>query len=268
MAKQLPANITSYDLLKTLALVLMLLDHVGFYFFTDQDWWRVAGRLCVPIWFFLIGYANSRDLGLGIWVGGVILVAFSMLSGEWIFPLNILFSMIIVRMFLDRVMRASKADEESLMAITTVLLFLTLPSYNYWEYGTQGIIMAMFGYMMRNKPEIGEVRDQVILRKLFILFALSQYVFIQGLFFAFSLPQMIVFGYGTFAIMAGLYNFRPQEYPDLTQKIPSFAVATLQFMGRRTLEIYVAHLALFKIMAVFTDPEHYQWLHWSWKMHV
>ena len=49
MAKQLPANITSYDLFKALALVLMLADHIGYYFYDDVDWWRVAGRICVPI---------------------------------------------------------------------------------------------------------------------------------------------------------------------------------------------------------------------------
>ena len=266
MAKQLPANITSYDLFKALALVLMLADHIGYYFYDDVDWWRVAGRICVPIWFFLIGYANSRDLGPRMWIGAVVLVLFSMLTGEWLLPVNILFTMIIVRLVLDRVMRACKTGEESFMAISTVLLFLALPTYNYWEYGTQGIIMAMFGYLMRNKPDIGEVRDQVILRKLFILFAMSQYIFIQGLMFAFPLPEMVVFSLGTFVVMAALYDFQPKEYPALTAKLPHFAVAILEFMGRRTLEIYVAHLILFKLLGPIVDPERFQWLQWSWQM--
>ncbi len=37
----LPAPLTAYDLLKTLAIILMVVDHIGAYFFPDQMWWRV-----------------------------------------------------------------------------------------------------------------------------------------------------------------------------------------------------------------------------------
>ncbi len=49
MNKILPRDLTSYDLLKTLAVILMIIDHVGHHFFPDEMWFRVVGRLCVPI---------------------------------------------------------------------------------------------------------------------------------------------------------------------------------------------------------------------------
>ena len=65
--KTLSSYLTSYDLLKTLALVLMVIDHIGYFFYPEEMWWRVLGRLSVPIWFFLIGYANARDC-FGLWL--------------------------------------------------------------------------------------------------------------------------------------------------------------------------------------------------------
>ena len=47
MPKVLPRELTSYDFLKTFAVVFMVIDHAGFFFFPDNDWMRVAGRLSV-----------------------------------------------------------------------------------------------------------------------------------------------------------------------------------------------------------------------------
>ena len=87
--KTLPTAITSYDLFKTLAVATMLIDHVGIYFFPDELWFRVIGRLSFPIWLFLetimltplaLGYLIT----LGVNGTGVFLVSMSdslMLAG-------------------------------------------------------------------------------------------------------------------------------------------------------------------------------------------
>ena len=50
--------------LKLLALALMLLDHIHFYFPDSPDWFHSAGRLAAPIFFFFAaeGYAHTRDI--------------------------------------------------------------------------------------------------------------------------------------------------------------------------------------------------------------
>ena len=261
MAKQLPFNITSYDLIKAFAILSMILDHTGFYFFEDDNWWRVAGRLCVPIWFFLVGYADSRDIGPRMWIGGTILVLASLAVGMWVFPLNVLFSMLVVRLCLDHVMKACKTSGESFFAMTFCLFLLIPISYSYWEYGTQGILLAMFGYIMKNRPVVTDITNPDLVPKLFGLFAFSQFIFIQGLLFKFDLPQMIVLSAGLFAVNYVLFFFRPAEYPVLTRKLPKFAVSGVQFLGRRTLEIYVGHLILFKFLMMVIDPDRFQWFH-------
>ncbi len=52
--------VTTTDLWKFFGVIFVLVDHYGFFFDNDQDWWRVFGRLAAPIFFFFIGFARTR----------------------------------------------------------------------------------------------------------------------------------------------------------------------------------------------------------------
>ena len=72
----LPLNLTSYDVVKCLTLLFMLVDHVGAFFLTDELWWRVAGRLGFPVWFFLAGYLPvEKKISQELWVGAALLIS-------------------------------------------------------------------------------------------------------------------------------------------------------------------------------------------------
>ena len=66
------------------------------------------------------------------------------------------------------------------------------------------------------------------------------------------------------AVHVVLLVFRPQEYSALTAKIPPPITWILQFCGHRTLEIYVAHLLIFKALAVYWGLSGYGFLDWRW----
>lgn len=255
--------LTSYDLFKAAAVILMILDHVGYYFYPEQEWFRVFGRLCVPIWFFLIGYARSRDLTPPIWIGMGVLVVANVVAGLSVFPLNVLGTMILVRLTIDPVMRAAKRNAESLMVVSAILFALILPSYMVAEYGTQGIIMAMFGYIIRNQVTVPGIKTHQALASGFCLFTMLNFVGIQQLIFAFPTPQMLVMFVGILLVCSALYMFKPMEFPRLTAMIPGPITALLQFLGRYTLEIYVSHLLLFKAMAMYFDPARFQFMQWT-----
>ena len=106
-AKKISSNLTSYDLMKTLAVLLMIIDHTAYYEFIDSDWPRAIGRLCVPIWFFLIGYANTRSIPLRFWGGAILLVFANFVVGYNIFELNVLFSLILARLTIDYCVKKS-----------------------------------------------------------------------------------------------------------------------------------------------------------------
>lgn len=257
MRKQLSHDLTSYDFLKTAAVLLMIVDHIGHYLFPDYLWLRVIGRWCVPIWFFLIGYAESRDMGWRLWAGLAILVAVNVLTGMWILPLNILASMLIVRAMIDPLMRAAMGNGNVFLFLCVALVLLAFPTSYIFEYGTIGIIMAIYGYLARHVPE----RYPAL--PVYGAFALLVFVLVQYPFFGFSLPQFVVTSIGLAAVMTGLGYFRPAAFPKATRSMPSAVAALFRLCGRRTLEIYVAHLVILKFAVLWWRPGNYVPFQWT-----
>lgn len=244
--KPYPAALTSYDVLKSLAVFLMIIDHVGQYFYPDLLWFKVFGRYCVPMWFFLVGYARSRDLSPRMWIGAGILIAADALLGRAIFPLNILVSIIAVRIVLDPLMKFVLQDKRYFWAIAVGLFILIVPTYPWVEYGSLAIILAMFGYIVRagNKVFATPV----------ILFAVLSYILSQQVLLQLSHIQFIAMTVGVLCVFGGLYFFTPQTYPQAEKRLSGPVTGVLKFTGRWTLEIYVVHLLLFKILAWLTGP--------------
>ena len=261
MKKILPSEITSYDLFKTLAVALMIADHVGYYFFPEDNWWRVFGRMCVPIWFFLVGYAQSRDMGLKMWAGAGILIIANFITGMSIFPLNILASMLAVRMALDGVTKKFFEVENVFWPIVLIMFFLIVPTMLVVEYGTQGLILSVFGFIIRRRNEFNISKNLV---DKYTIAAFLMFVIPQTVFFGFTQNQFMVMSAGVMVMMMALFFFQPRTFPRLTKFLPRPFVWFLHIGGRRTLEIYVLHLFLFKFMGAILEPDRFVWFDWKW----
>lgn len=261
MNKILTRNITSHDLLKTLAVITMIIDHVGYYFYPDIEWFRVVGRLSFPIWAFLIGYANSRDIPARWWIGAGILVISGFMIGQPIFPLNVIPTLIACRLIIEGVMSYATKGTEYLLHMMTLMILLSLPTSMISEYGTLGVLFAMQGYAIRHKQEIdwGMIPMSCLIIGTWVSYAIIEYFI-----FDFSpMPAGVMAGI-TFGVCLGLIFFRPAEFTALSKALPGVCVAGVRLMGRRTLEIYVIHLLLFKGLALWLDPDRFQFLHWTW----
>ena len=92
------------DWLKTAAIILVLVDHFGYFFVEDDQWWGVFGRMGAPPFFFLMGYARTRTVPLRwIWLGVGLTVLDSWNNGwAWVAP-NILLSFALIRVVLPYV---------------------------------------------------------------------------------------------------------------------------------------------------------------------
>lgn len=256
--KNLPATLTSYDILKTVAVVLMVVDHIGAYYMPENLWLRLIGRMCVPMWFFLIGYARSRDISRPLWLGAAIVIASDFITGRYIFPLNILVTILMVRIVIDLYIKGTMKNTLLFWTGALVLTCLIVPSMTLMQYGTLGLLLAVFGWLIRNTEE----QDPHQFTRIFpymvfciIAFTISQWALLQ-----FSLAQgLLLFG-GTALVMLGLRFFRPAEFPG----IPAPVKLPLQLIGRYTLAIYVAHLLLIKIAGLWLYPEYFSFGAWDW----
>ncbi|AGH97412.1 TraX family protein [Micavibrio aeruginosavorus] len=261
----LPKDITSYDLLKAFAVLTMLVDHIGFYFFPEDMWWRAIGRLCVPIWFFLIGYARSRDIGPRLWIGGTILLVADLIAGKYLIPFNILFTMLAIRLMIDPLMRGvTRAGVQVLWAVAVICFFAYLPTAFVLEYGTQGVLLAIFGWFMRHRADGGWGRIPEAMVQNYVIFAAVSFVLIQTVSFGFAQGQMLLLATCALPVFGALYMFKPLNFPRLTALIGPLA-GVVRFMGRWTLEIYVGHLVILNIVGVICFPDRFDLFspHWT-----
>ena len=93
-----PQAVDNTDWLKTAAIILVFVDHFGYFFMEDDLWWSAFGRLAAPPFFFLIGYAQTRTVPLH-WIGlGVILTLLDSWNADWTWVApNILLSFALIR---------------------------------------------------------------------------------------------------------------------------------------------------------------------------
>lgn len=243
-------NITSYDLLKTFAVIVMIIDHVGLFFMPDQTWLRSIGRLSYPIWFFLIGFSSRRNVPKEFLYSALILQVFNYIAGIPQLALNILLTIALIRLIINKAALSFLNRPDIFWTINIGLLFLIIPTSILFEYGTQGLICAVFGHLIANKDKL----DNKSLIITYFGFTLVTCVMSQQFFMLFPQAQLSFMGIATFCLLLVLYNFKSVELLHLTEKLPKVFVKTLHLTGRYTLEIYVVHLALFKVLyVIFTD---------------
>jgi hypothetical protein len=82
-----------------------------------------------------------------------------------------------------------------------------------------------------------------------MVFALLSFIILQQLSFGFSPEQFLFVALGTALVRVSLYYFKPITFEGLTRKIPRLGRVLIQLCGRKTLEIYVVHLLIFRAAA-------------------
>ncbi len=66
-----PAN--NYDFLKALAIIFMIIDHIGSYFYQDIELFRQIGRFAFPIFLFLVGYSEKYNTRYNLLFYGLVI---------------------------------------------------------------------------------------------------------------------------------------------------------------------------------------------------
>lgn len=245
-AKKLPNQVTFLDCLKTFAVIIMLIDHIGLYFFDGYDWFRAIGRVGMPIWFFMAGYANSRDIPNKLWIGAFVLFAFDLMLFNKILALNALVTIILIRFFIDRLMPVMMQSRYLLFLLSVVMMLLYLPTNMVFEYGTHAFLFAVMGYFVRHKADI--LKNSFVTSKdlyAFMIFVWVGFCIMQNAVFGFTDIQFLMMAIVSAGVMVVLSQLQPRNIPQITVK-PLKII--LQFCGRKTLEIYVVHLIAFKVV--------------------
>ena len=260
-------NLTTFDLFKAIAVVFMIVDHLGTYFFPHDMWFHVTGRLFGVTWFFLMGYGRGRDIPALLLGGGLFLVAMNIITGMTVFPLNSLFMVILIRLTIDRIARFALAKGENLFLTILMLLVLYAPVNLLIENSTACFFPALLGWAIRNKDTGYGLLSRPGFTNVLIWTLIPIGCFLQWFVFPFTFIQGMLSVLSLMVTGIWLARTPAREYPALTAKCPPFVRSVIQFMGRHTLEIYVVHLSLFKLAAVLMGvggTAVYGWFNWDW----
>lgn len=235
----IPDQVNSQDLLKFLAIITMVIDHLGFYFFPEQLWMRVIGRNSHIFWLFFVGYNYKKDAQIqaSIIYAAVFILLISVILKAKILPLNILFAILIYKIALKYYTKYIFIDNQlnSLAYFYLVIICVVLfPLGLVVEYGSLGFFICIFGYNLRNN--LGNLYKQSLW--LLLIDFLS-----QGAIFKFNYFDTICrFTVISLSILT-IYKFKP-----VNLNLKGCTKYIVNISSRYSLYLYTFHLVLFIII--------------------
>lgn len=140
-----------YDYLKILALIAMIVDHVGFLWYPDVEVLRVVGRLAFPIFLFLVWYNRSYRSRPRLWVWGIVFQIWLRLAArQWYIDIryaNILLGIAATRVILSWIQHQNHLYLEVL--IWVIALIYASQTQQRIEYGSMSLVFGLIGYRSR-----------------------------------------------------------------------------------------------------------------------
>ena len=249
------SEVNSHDLLKISAITTMVIDHIGRFFLANNVWLRILGRMAAPQFFFLVGYSGSyrfkRSIllyGLALWVVNY-LVNPSTVTLEHILPINILISFTLIKALLNKYDPLG-VSSGALIILLAVLMFLSLPTYLFIEYGTLGLCYAIGARLLRQRHQFC---------RLWMCITIIVHFGFESTFMLVGHPELSIWAlplfYGLLAVVfiANLFIFLHYNFRifNIEQK---YVKTVAIYVSRYSLEIYFFHLSAFMIASYVWNP--------------
>jgi hypothetical protein len=242
------SKITTTDLLKLAGLALVLVDHYDLFFDGEQTWWRVFGRPAAPIFFFLIGFARTKTIPASWLVLGAILTGLDIFSDGWDASLNILFSFALLRLVLPHADSFVAHKRFGLPLLALLLAALAPLAGNLVEYGLSGWLWALLGLSAR--LAIAGEPGSALTRNIVALICGLFYLIAESLFWHLDFAKIITLTLLIGALAGVLLAFRRK---DLAWTPPAPLAHALNWIGRRSLEIYAGSTIAMQVVSLVLD---------------
>jgi len=136
-----------------IAMLTMLIDHIGAVFFPDQQWLRIIGRIAFPLYAYLmvIGYQRTRSYTKYV-LRVALLAAISQPMYQWAFDtkhFNIIVTLLVGLILFKLMDAAAKNTIIQCLGVITALFAAEWFSLDYGAYGLA--LMLIFRYASRER---------------------------------------------------------------------------------------------------------------------
>ncbi|MBP7190390.1 MAG: hypothetical protein KA998_04035 [Rickettsiaceae bacterium] len=176
------------DLIKTFAIIVVIIDHLGVYFFPSFTIFRAIGRSAMPVFCFFVGY-NYTKPKTALVIYGAILTSMFFVCFVNIHVMNMLITMYICQWYLYVLDKYGYNDERSIWIQIPLLLLLLRPSEQFFEYGTLATIFVLVGNFSRRNG----ANFSMIMLSLFVYLANNIYLFKFGILDSIVASIFIIF---------------------------------------------------------------------------
>ncbi len=150
--------------MKTIALLCMLVDHIGLMFFPQHILWRMIGRLAMPIFAFGIARGAYYTSSMPQYIKKMLFFSLiSQLPYWWVetlalgepFPslnFNVGFTFLGALLILAQVQKSQKEMRNlHMVEILMIIFILLLSDLLGFDYGSYGILLVLMCYFIRVK---------------------------------------------------------------------------------------------------------------------
>ncbi|WP_425363329.1 TraX family protein [Candidatus Tisiphia endosymbiont of Hybos culiciformis] len=217
------------DFLKTIAMITMVIDHLGLYFFPEYEIMRIIGRTAMPIFCFFAGYNFHTKPKIRILVVGVLLDILTIILFKEFVTTNILIPIFLGQCYLFYFRNSLNNFFYKGYCHVVLLGTLWFCSWFLIDYGTLSMAIMLLGYIA--KHDLANLR---------LTIAISIILSIMHTMTTFQFSSIYVF----IVIIFGVLEYIFMVARNFEQKI----AINLRIISHNALYIYAIHLAILQFL--------------------
>lgn len=245
LRKSLTKNLTSYDLF-AITVLIMIFGHAIFYFYPEDNYLRIPDRIFVPVFLISIGYNAGRKPGNLIIFGAIAMTYTNfIITGE--IHGDILLTIVLTKYLVPHIAKIVTTSKTHFWAVFLILFTLIPLSQHVTDYGTIAIIMALAGWINKNRSAMPE---EIISPSNYFILAFGSFLFSVHHIYKFNVLEMLFIGFFTSFIFLILYDFKILLLNAIKRRPKDPIEKLCSFLGHKSLEIYMVHMLIFQVILV------------------
>lgn len=247
-------EVNNYDVAKAIAAMCMLIDHLGYFFWEQQDWMRVIGRIAFPIYAILHGMSYRRwhmelleytilfEVAV-FWLMSLAVGEISWATTKYYLPLHILTAFTIYSWVFPLVWKGVQCSQLGTIGLTLLVLYKAPLLDRYLEYGPFVLLFMLVGKLLSDTT----AQCSAYFRATFIGIVILGFLLDQSMGFDLDLIKASVVLFELVLIIIWLQQFTIRP---ITIKNPVLR-CLIYGSSRYSLQLYCVHYIAFMLCVMF-----------------